>query len=218
MQVKTKTGAQRRNIDNPAENRVSETIIPARTDGEKVAGDGRGTFQAPAETPKGFPFHVALPRPLFESLSDEHLRRDSGIGSSSLCTTSQSSTSSCRDSDEGTDADQASRDPLDGSSLFNTPSSFSSSCGKHPVLMASTGDLDQDTIVAYGAGIETGEPVGNIDGIGGEERGRQRLHLVPPIPWNAHSNQSETSALDRQDFGPTSKQLVFVSLSAALDI
>jgi hypothetical protein len=220
MQVKTKTRAQSPKIDNPAaaaENHVSsETIIRARADGGKGARDGRGTLQAPAEAPKGFPFHVALPPPLFDSLSDEHLRRESGIGSSSLCTR-QSCTSSCRDSDEGTDADQASiqsRDPLDGSSLFNTPSSFSS-CSKHLVLMASTGDLDQDKIVAYGAEMEAGEQVRN-DGIGLVERRGQPLQLVPPIPWNAHSNQSETPALDRQDFGPTSKQLFFVSLSAVV--
>ena len=221
MQVKkTKSGAQSRNIDNPAdagsENHVGETIIPPPewrkgADGKKGARDGRGTLQSPEEAPKGFPFHVALPPPLFESLSDENLRRESGIGSSGLCT-HQSCTSSCTKSDEGTDAGQASRDPLDGSSLFNTPSSFSS-CSKHLVLMASTGDLDQDTIVAYGAGMEAMEHVRYDEE--GEERRRQPLHLVPPIPWNAHLNQSETPALDRQDFGPTSEQLIFVSLSAA---
>ena len=217
MQVKTKTGAQSPNIDNPAaaaENHISsETIIRARADGGQGARDGRGTLQAPAETPKGFPFHVALPPPLFDSLSDEHLRRETGIGSSSLCTR-ESCTSSCRDSDEGTDADQASRDPLDGSSLFNTPLSFSS-YSKHLVLMASTEYLDQDKIVAYGAEMEAGEQVRN-DGIGLVERRRKPLQLVPPIPWNAHLNQSKTPALDRQDFGPMSKQLFFVSLSVVV--
>lgn len=201
-QAKTKTSIapeSRKKIDSAAE----EHLVSAGWEGRNSRVDAS---QAPARAPKGFPFHVALPPPLFQSLVDEFLsptspdedgrnERDGDVMRSGI-KTRESCADSCSGSNvEETHAEQDSRDPLDGSSMFDTPSSLSSYSKQYLLQMASIGGQEsQDS----GTG-SIARNAQSTQSVASDDRGGKRVYAAESEGRSAGTKLAPAQGAEAED-------------------